>query len=232
MKKNDLNNRLTHHAKDFFELVVKFHDLNWRKTMNVNELQSSVRMALTRFEQLTLSDDFLVEDIKTARYALAAFFDELVMSSVWEERFSWMSKSLQWIYFGEHSAGEGFFKKLTEIKQYGQEKLELLELYYLCIQLGFQGVYRVQDHERLSVLASDVRQLIIRFRSINSGELTPEANKPLLVARAPKKIDERKIAALFIGAFVLMYLIFDLAIHHVSSTTTDQLNQYQTTQRV
>jgi type VI secretion system protein ImpK len=228
MKRTELNNRLIEHTKDFFEIVVKFHDLDWRKTMNVNELQSSVLMALTRFEQLTLSSDFSVEDIKTARYALAAFFDELVMSSVWNDRFSWMSKSLQWIYFGEHSAGEGFFKKLTEIKQYGQEKLELLELYYLCIQLGFQGVYRVQDHERLSVIASDVRHLIIRYRHINAAELTPEANRPIVFELHARKINDRLLAAIFLGVFVFIYSIFDLAIHHVASTTTDQLTQYQT----
>jgi len=227
MKRTELNNRLIEHAKDFFDLAVKFHQLDWYKTMNVNELQSSVRMAVTRFEQLTLSDDFSVEDIKTARYALATFFDELVMSSVWEEKFTWMSKSLQWIYFGEHSGGEGFFKKLNEIKQHGQEKLELLELYYLCIQLGFQGVYRVQDHERLSVIVNDVRQLMVRYRNINSTELSPEANKPI-VESITKKINERKIAAIFIGAFFLMYLLFDLAIHHVANITTDQLIQYQT----
>ena len=85
--------------------------------------------------------------------ALAAFIDEVVMCSQSVARVRW--PSLQFEQLRTHQAGRQFFHKLREIR--GEEpdaatwrdgsKADLLELYYLCLLLGFKGQYGCMSKE-------------------------------------------------------------------------------------
>ncbi len=52
------------------------------------------------------------ETLRLARYALAAFLDEMVMSSHWPQKQQWPSMSLQSELFSTDVAGPGLFPKL------------------------------------------------------------------------------------------------------------------------
>lgn len=96
-------------------------------------------------------------EYKDAKYALAAYIDELVLTSTWPGRLEWMSRPLQLEFFGEHTAGEGFFTRLANLRQGGEENLYLLELFYYCLQLGFEGVYKIKGLEHLMALQVDLK---------------------------------------------------------------------------
>ena len=40
-------------------------------------------------------------------------------------------------------AGERFFERLDKVRRAGEGKAELLEIYYLCMALGFEGKYKI-----------------------------------------------------------------------------------------
>ncbi|MEP7048905.1 MAG: DotU family type IV/VI secretion system protein [Pseudomonadota bacterium] len=81
-------------------------------------------------------------ELAEARYALVAFIDEQVLKSSWAGRAEWMSQPLQLLFYREYTAGENFFARLRSLLQSGSRPLAL-EIYYLCLALGFRGAYGV-----------------------------------------------------------------------------------------
>jgi type IV/VI secretion system ImpK/VasF family protein len=79
-------------------------------------------------------------DLAEARYALAAFIDERVLGSSWPGREEWMRQPLQLSWYGENAAGENFFKRLRVLLS-APERLPAVQVYGLCLALGFRGVY-------------------------------------------------------------------------------------------
>jgi type VI secretion system protein ImpK len=80
-------------------------------------------------------------DLAEARYALVAFIDEQVMRSDWAGRAEWMARPLQLELYRENTAGENFFVRLRSLLRAGDRPVAV-EIYYLCLVLGFQGAYR------------------------------------------------------------------------------------------
>ena len=81
-------------------------------------------------------------ELAEARYALVAFLDEQVLKSTWFGRTEWMNQPLQLISYREYTAGENFFVRLRSHLQSGARPLAI-EIYYLCLALGFRGAYGV-----------------------------------------------------------------------------------------
>jgi type VI secretion system protein ImpK len=219
-------NQVIESANELLSLVGQFRQADFRHQLIADDFQVLVRSQFDLFERKLSQKNITPENLRLAKYCLAAFFDELVMTSDWAGRLTWMSRTLQWLYFGEHAAGEGFFAKLAEIRQQGIEKLDLLELYYLCLQLGFEGQYRVQHPERLTMLANEIKNKISHYRAIDSQELTPEANKILSFVTASQQIPYWTIVAIVAALMVVIYLGFMIAIHSIASSSADELVQY------
>lgn len=79
-------------------------------------------------------------EIAEARYALVAFIDERVLRSTWPGRAEWMNQPLQLLLYREYAAGENFFARMRTVLHHGGYP-RALEIYYLCLALGFRGAY-------------------------------------------------------------------------------------------
>jgi type VI secretion system protein ImpK len=91
------------------------------------------------------------EDVQPAKYAICAFIDEMILTSSWALKESWADKPLQLAYFNDFSAGEEFYNKIDTLR--GSKKNAVLEVYYLCLALGFRGKYvDLQGMEKKKVL--------------------------------------------------------------------------------
>jgi type VI secretion system protein ImpK len=77
-------------------------------------------------------------EIAEARYAIVAFIDERVLQSNWLGRAEWMSNPLQLQLYREFTAGENFFARMRALLNRGVSS-GALEVYYLCLALGFTG---------------------------------------------------------------------------------------------
>lgn len=95
------------------------------------------------------------DDVDDARYAIVAFLDEQIFQSNWEGKQEWMLEPLQLLYFNETTAGEGFFNRLQQLEA-RPERAHVLQLYYLCLLLGFQGVYAVKNPDALDALVERI----------------------------------------------------------------------------
>jgi type VI secretion system protein ImpK len=93
---------------------------------------------------------FTREQYDTAKFAVVAFIDELILLSDWEHRHHWAHELLQKSHFGTSNAGEEFFNKLDGLSSFDPGERDVREVYVYCLALGFVGkFYRPGDRARL-----------------------------------------------------------------------------------
>lgn len=115
--------------------------------------------------------------VQQARYALAAFLDEMIMSVPSPHRDAWSARPLQYEFFREHIAGVEFFNRLEALRRSVPHSKDLLEVFYLCLVLGFEGQYKLQGREKLKELV-DGLALQIQPKSGEVPLLSPHGKRP------------------------------------------------------
>lgn len=149
-----------------------------RTTMNhanVPDLHKRLTREIQSFErearQLSLSQ----ETVLTARYLLCTVVDEVVLSTPWGTASGWSQHSLLSLFHKETFGGEKCFMILQRTQEAPGSHLELLELFYLCLSLGFQGKYRLaqRGHEQLEQIRDNLYRTIESHRPPMERDLSP-----------------------------------------------------------
>ena len=128
--------------------------------------------------------------VKLAVYASIALIDECVLNSGEPALAGWASQSLQEEVFGDHMAGETFFVYLDDLltRQDGEETADVLEVFVLCLLLGFRGRYAVAEAGSLDTRLRAAREKVARIRG-ERGAFSPSwplpANETAPRARDP-----------------------------------------------
>jgi type VI secretion system protein ImpK len=129
------------------------------------------------------------EDVRMAVYAYIAFLDETVLNSSQPMFEGWSRRPLQEEVFGDHVAGETFFRNLSELmaRQDSEDLADVLEVYLTCLLLGFKGRYAAQPDAAAQVVAG-LRERLHRIRGgvpefgpdwdLPRGEAPPNARDP------------------------------------------------------
>jgi type VI secretion system protein ImpK len=136
-------------------------------------------------DQQARGQGYTAEDIKLAVFAVVAFVDESVLNLRNEVFADWPRRPLQEELFGHHIAGEIFFKNLQELltRNDSQELADVLEVYHLCLLLGFAGRYSLGGRGELRVLIDNTADKIRRIRGALGG-LSPQWQVPPEALRA------------------------------------------------
>lgn len=141
-----------------------------------------------------------------ARYAVAAFLDEMILSSSWQDKDYWSGRPLQYEFFKEHSAGVEFFNRLQAIRRTFPANADVLEIYYLCLLLGFEGQYKLHGVERLKALIEELsRQL--QSRRDRMPSLSPHGKRPEELIEAVKQELPSWVAVVSSAALVFFFYI-------------------------
>jgi type VI secretion system protein ImpK len=144
-----------------------------RQVTSVSAFEASVDTFFKALERDARGANYSVEQVKDTQYALCAFLDESVLRSGDNElRRHFELQPLQFRYFGVHLAGEGFFEKIDALRGDVKQNLDVLEVYHLCLALGFEGKFSLGQKDQLRYLANTLGQDIARFRK------TPKALSP------------------------------------------------------
>lgn len=172
-----------------------------RQVTSVSAFEESVDTFFANLEREARASNYSVEQVKDTQYALCAFLDESVLRAkmpvapvvakaeespasanaaltapaekVNELRRHIEVSPLQFRHFGVHLAGEGFFDKIETLRADVKRNLDVLEVYHLCLALGFEGKFSVgEGKDQLRYLANTLGQDIARYRK------TPKALSP------------------------------------------------------
>ncbi|HZE90174.1 MAG TPA: type IVB secretion system protein IcmH/DotU [Rhizobacter sp.] len=94
------------------------------------------------------------EDVHLCKYAFCATVDEFILLSQFNVRESWQRQPLQLQFFGEQLAGEQFFVRLEALRREGAARIQILEVFHMCLLMGFQGKYIIEGSEKLNYLTA------------------------------------------------------------------------------
>ena len=109
-------------------------------------------------------------DVTIARYVICTFLDSAIFQTPWGGQTVWGSRSLLLTFHNEAHGGEKFFTILDRLRQDPARYLNLLELQYICLALGFQGKYRLEQNSRAVVqTVQDDLYRLIRARGPGGG---------------------------------------------------------------
>ena len=143
--------------------------------------------AFRDFEDRAHRADIPLAMVQLAKYALVALVDQQVLSSDLPVKDAWLEQPLQMRYFDQSTAGEDFYNKLDELRQ-GNEKgrIEALEVFYLCLALGFTGKFSEgRGLEQRKILMDRLVREILDARPGSIGALSPHGlESPTVVPAA------------------------------------------------
>ncbi len=220
-------NQLLSLSQSLLTLAIPFKEDNNLDEIDIEHFRTQTLAEFVRFEREAFSKQIEVNRVQNTKYAIAAFIDELVMRSKWQHRHQWMSQPLQLQFFGEHLAGEGFFKRLDTLRQTSPQNIDVLEVYYVCLQLGFEGMYCAQGLEKLMALQVNVRGQIESVRGVMNPALSvDESPKPGIVTQMSRDVPFWVIGSVTAALVFCIYLGFALSIDHQARKALEKIETY------
>ena len=168
--------------------------------------------------------EYSAEDVQERNFAVVAFLDEAILTAPDNNASQWAGKSLGEELFDQRSAGELFFKRLETLRanRDSQELAEVLEVYYLCLLLGYEGKFAGGPKAELQLLMTNLRERIERIFGRNP-EFSPDAvlvDEPIAMASPVDPLD-RQVKLFAAAAFVFAILCFVVFSMQLGSKSTE-----------
>jgi type VI secretion system protein ImpK len=175
--------------------------------------RSQMKGALQTAAEEAARSGYSTQVIERAVFAAVAFVDECVLRN---QSFSeWVSKPLQEELFKVHMGGQLFFEDVQRwlARQDSREVADLLEVYQLCILLGFRGQYGIGGQGELHARVKAISEKIRRVRG-PAGDLSPAWQVPQEdIPRARKDPWAGRLLVafgIFAAVALLLFVVFSL----------------------
>ena len=117
------------------------------------------------------------DDIDAAKYAYCAALDEIILASQFPMREAWERRPLQLVIFGDQLAGEHFFDRLEALRSSGGARLPALQVFHMCLLIGFKGKYALDGSDKLAYLTARLGDEIAHIQGKSRG-FAPQAERP------------------------------------------------------
>lgn len=195
---------------------------NRQGPVDAESFRAHVKQLIASADQEARQAGYAQGDLRYALYALVAFVDESVLNSAQPMFHDWPRRPLQDELFGGHVGGEAFFQYLHQLmtRDPSEDVADVLEVYLLCLLLGFQGRYSATNRDELGLWTSRVREQVARIRGA-APALAPDWAPPSgeVIARTSDPWLRRLLVAggATLAVAVALYLIFLIVLRTGSS---------------
>ncbi len=158
---------------DIFLIVIKMRDA--KDLGETAALRKLIIYYLKQFEKNCSVLGVKSEVVNSVKYALVAILDETVLSIPGEARDFWIGNPMQLEIFGDNIAGQEFYNKLDKLLANPETNSDALEVFYLCLSLGFQGKYLIDNAEEREKVIVNLARTLIKSKNTNVDILSPHA---------------------------------------------------------
>jgi type VI secretion system protein ImpK len=160
-------------------IILRLWSLQQQSTANSQDFRNSIRAALKAAMEQAKAMGYTSDVNQLAFFAVVAFLDESVLKMQNPAFADWAQRPLQEEMFGHNRAGEVFFDHLHTVltRQDSADTADCLEVYCLCMLLGFKGKYALSAVTNLMSGPS------------GAGSSRPSGEIQSLVRQARDKID-------------------------------------------
>ncbi|MDN5850427.1 MAG: type IVB secretion system protein IcmH/DotU [Nitrococcus sp.] len=189
-----------------------------REHGDVAGLHERVVREVKAFERQAVESNVGPESVMAARYGLCTYIDEAVMNTPWGGHSLWASRPLLLTFHNDTAGGEKFFQMVERVLADREPRCELIEFFYVCLALGFEGKFRISDSGR-KALAETRERLYARIRTWReetNRELSPswrglEDRRHRLVRGLPAWVFVTIAATVSIAAFLTFHTLLNTA---------------------
>jgi len=164
------NNIFLFLSSDIFKQIDSFQN-----SYNIGELQdmrTSLIEDIDFFTESAKKKGIDNSQVKLARYILCAFSDEIICTTYWGKDNNWANSSLLSHFYNETYGGDNFFQIIEQLLRAPAKYIDLLELIYVCLSLGFEGKYRIQNRGKMEL--DSIRESL--FRQLKMMEIRDTKN--------------------------------------------------------
>jgi type VI secretion system protein ImpK len=196
---------------------------------DVESFRKRIKSTLQEIEHVTVPAGYDIKDIRDTHFAVVALLDSVILHSNAPVRAEWETRLLQQELFGHAEAGVVFFEKLAnfQTRRESEQLANILEVYLLCLLLGFEGRYSGGMRAELDSIAERTRQQIDKIRR-RGRPISPEGVPD--ETPAPSVLPENRrpdrfllITAGAIAFTVLCFLFFKVNLLWAAERLSSQL---------
>jgi type VI secretion system protein ImpK len=206
-------------AAYFFSLIGKLKQL--KDYRHLSKLQQELIQEIQVFQNTVKAQGYNSEHILASRYALCATLDDIIQKTPWGSNGQWDQYSLLSAFHPDSASPERFFIILERIIKEPALYIEILELMYICLSLGFEGSYRPQIYNFEKIIQG-LYQQIRAYRGDFPKSLSPFAVKPVQPQKAKPRSQSMGLTFLLTSCFIV---IAATGLGYSLSTMVNQINQ-------
>ncbi len=202
----------------------------FQSKVSTQEVLNGLRKDIEVFEEIAEEKGVRYETIKAARYCLCTLLDEFAAKNSWADQ-EWAAHSLLVTFHNETWGGEQFFKLIDRVKQEPLKNINLIELMYYCLVLGYMGKYQVLNNGKVSIenIKKELEKIIREYGTASSPILIDNINKNKLLAKKHRHIPFW-ILAVIAGAVVLLsYTGLNWYLAQTTSEINSRINKLSVT---
>jgi len=178
-----------------------------------DRLRTALADAVRQYEAGATTGGAPRDQVIGGRYLLCTFVDEAAASTPWGGNGAWARDTLLVRFHSETRGGEKSFQLLARLAENPTAHRDLLELFYVCLSLGFEGRYRVIDNGRAQLEA--LRERLYALLKAN----TPVGDGALSGRVTPARVSARSwVDATPVWAFCALSLVLALGLYLAYAT--------------
>lgn len=133
-------------SRENYLLIASTNLLSWIIALRSSSLEPSLDKLrnilseeIKKFDSHIQNAGYDTHTFLAARYCLFTAIDEAIFSTSWGNTCGWAEDNLLSAYYKETSGGERFFVILDAMGDKPEKNIDLLELLYVILSLGFKG---------------------------------------------------------------------------------------------
>jgi type VI secretion system protein ImpK len=194
--------------------------------IDLAKLRKSLTVEINAFNLKAKNNGIEESHITLARYVLCAVLDEFVLDTPWGANSNWSEYSLLNTFHQDSSGGAKFFAILEKMQQSPAINLDMLELLYTCLSLGYLGKYRITSggKEQLASIKTTLYRQIESQRGETDLSFTvgPALLDPKKVNKI-KRVPVLRLVIIVVASLIVIFLGFKIIINSKTNTTVEKL---------
>lgn len=179
----------------------------------LNQLQNELVQEINLFQETLLNLNYNGEYIAVCRYVICAVFDDIITNTAWGAQGQWEAYSLLAAFNLDIQHQDKFFSILERAVKEPGTYIDLMELMYICLSLGYKGQYRATEHNQyqLEQITHHLYKHIRAHRGHFSKTLSPTPLKaPVETKKASSRIRISPLALIFVTACFCLAIFIGL----------------------
>lgn len=201
-------NPLVDAAAYLFSVIGKLKLLKYYR--NLNKLHKELVTEINAFQEAAKLQNYSAEYILVSRYALCATLDDIIANTPWGAQGQWDNYRLLTVFNQYTSQQERFFLILERISKEPALYIDVMELMYICLSLGFKGSYRLTEFSsaQLEQITHALYKQIRAHRGNFSKILSPFPIKTAAITPKKKGNHHPLLVALVTTISIISVLFF------------------------